>query len=1033
VALYHTYNITSLLLVDEMNARHVHIQMDGSNIDTNAENFNLGGIGMGGQGAEEQFVVEIEADGSASADIDGSGNGGGKRGTGASAGAVSTEDIIQRSQDSMTNFEIKRQRIFHAMQSVTADYNNDNGNGNNNGNSNGNSNGNDPNANANDVCHGPQYRPKFFRTDLRPKITAYSEASLTTKFAPLLQRIMNQYNVTHMVHLDNGNNLMGRNSSSYAAHAHAHGQSHGQSHAYTQIVPRTQGLEEDDRMGFMEGFLEQLRVLKLQDRHVPHFVYASTGNVYNTSSVNGDEPKDEEWNVTFESESKSSSSSSSPRSKTGTGKLIEEVMARSYNSMHDIYSVGLRFFNIYGPWVGGSTYEGSGGHGDVMDHSNNGHHGDDGDFYSVGSVIHDMAERALTSDAQASANMNVDKDTDVNTEANDVVSLEREHDLVYIDDAVDAIMTAMQFRPQAETITKSDKDETDEVKVTRTKNVVINVGSGTGSSLAGVGKIMDEYLPRSKEDYEIDSILASQKERQEEDGDEEAKSETAFVASTERAEKLLDFKSTMSLKEGVKRTLAWHNDRTVKGSGGNSNNKEKTEAGAKIHSDIQKVGIGSCPLFDRECMNGAVKFPCLSECAIASNASDSDSGSCYSTIYDDIAMVSRAITKDCGEAVMYTVILEEESLASLSRNKRSQSTGTRPKGSQDQDQSLSSFFSGTCNIAFVRDDSPLVLRLKREQGIDGDVSLEKSWVNKIKAGSGSGSGSDSDVTLQLLTLGEWTILPFSFPSSFDVHHGASNVNVNREPYIMGGTHMIPKWSPSTLFALNVKYALYTEPHVVHIQDPAALMEKFKGESHGGDNPFFTTAMMVGGGNFSNKKNSNSDARRPICGSDLEDNQRLCQAKNLESFHQKEVYDSTKFALKGRMAGGEFLDTSWILHNLVSGDARNLRCDIYGEMRKWNVDQDERAASFITSLHDMWSSANYIWKGQGLWWKSSSSSYSREHENEKNDENMYAILSVDERQIVREISFEEAGAVFVSQLDSNVGGEMKKNTSPRERR
>ena len=73
-------------------------------------------------------------------------------------------------------------------------------------------------------------------------------------------------------------------------------------------------------------------------------------------------------------------------------------------------------------------------------------------------------------------------------------------DYVYIDDAVDAIMAAMQYRPRTEPAVSGNGGF---------PNLMINVGSGRGSTLRDVAGIMEEHFARSSE--RVRSVTKSKK------------------------------------------------------------------------------------------------------------------------------------------------------------------------------------------------------------------------------------------------------------------------------------------------------------------------------------------------------------------------------------------------------------------------------------------------------------------------------------------------------------------------------------------
>ena len=314
----------------------------------------------------------------------------------------------------------------------------------------------------------------------------------------------------------------------------------------TQTIPRIHG---QPKAGMMESLLEELRVVK-KDGRMPHFLYASSYEVYNYYS------DDNQSNPPPFTEDKPLST---PSSFAGASKLMDEVLAQTYFKTDSIYSVGLRLFSVYGPWG------------------------------LPGSPMYEMAERVSVGKSP------LDIETDI---------LHDVRDFVYIDDAVDAIMSAMQFRYQ--------------------QPVVFNVGSGKGTSLRQVGEIMQSYVTGKNA-----TSLKPQTP------------ETVAVANIGRAERVLGYKARVSLEQGLEQLLAWHYDRAYPYG---SPDKKGTNR-------IADKGIVSCNKYDKECLKGTPVFPCASECAHDSQ--------CIPTFYDDVLAYSRMLTEEC-EAVMYTISLEDD-------------------------------------------------------------------------------------------------------------------------------------------------------------------------------------------------------------------------------------------------------------------------------------------------------------------------------------------------------------------------------------
>ena len=149
----------------------------------------------------------------------------------------------------------------------------------------------------------------FYRVDFRPMIPEYFDMGEV----PVLDHIFREHpDITHVVHL---------------ADAYPH--------SALQVIPREKDVP---KAGMMEALLEQLLKIKREGGRVPHFVYASSFEVYPSSNTSQEKPFTETQTI------------STPSSLRGASKIIDEMLAKMYNDMHGIYSVGLRFFSIYGPW-----------------------------------------------------------------------------------------------------------------------------------------------------------------------------------------------------------------------------------------------------------------------------------------------------------------------------------------------------------------------------------------------------------------------------------------------------------------------------------------------------------------------------------------------------------------------------------------------------------------------------------------------------------------------------------------------------------
>jgi nucleoside-diphosphate-sugar epimerase len=357
-------------------------------------------------------------------------------------------------------------------------------------------------------------RGHFYRADFRPSIPEYFDVGEI----PILDYIFRDHpDITHIVHLADAYHRAAKS---------------------IQAVPR---VKHDIKSGMIEALFEQIRKVLDETGKILQFTYASSYEVYNYLSPNplNPSPFREDLPIT------------TPSTLRGATKLIDEILARSYQEKYRIFSVGLRFFPIYGPWG------------------------------LPGTQIYEMAERAI-------------QGLPILPKSND---LDDVFDLVYIDDAIDAIMAAMQIEPN--------------------NAMVVNVGTGKGKSLREVMREMSRIL-------EIEPHMTSPTEPK----------KIIAIASTERASAILGFNPQISFGEGILRLLSWHYDRAF------PSGPEKK----------QLIGSTKCSPYDKECLHGAPVFPCASECAHESQ--------CTTSYFDDIISVTVRITESC-DTVMYTVTLEE--------------------------------------------------------------------------------------------------------------------------------------------------------------------------------------------------------------------------------------------------------------------------------------------------------------------------------------------------------------------------------------
>lgn len=745
MTLYRTYNVSKLILIDELNANDIYLPPNYIN------NLN------------EQFVNKPPL------------------------------EQKLRSENSLAAFEYKRQIIFNVMQTV-------------------------------------QDRGYFYRVDFRPLLPQYegTPSESPSLGLPVLNMIFEEHNITHVVHLDE--NVL---DSSLPA----------------RVVSKK---KEDDRMGMMDALLEQL-AMKIRSSSVqsqPQFVYASSGEIYTDEAGE----KKEDLNITF-------SASSTIQ---GTARLLDEILATSYSDLYDVRSIGLRFFEVYGPWS------------------------------SPDSEVFQMAERALSDDTPIMAQPL--------KEESDYHNLK---DYVYIDDAVDVILLAMQFVSPL------------------TQNLIVNVGSGKGLSLVDVALMMERHFPRRDDQNQMNALLKWKYALND--------PKSSRIASTERARALLGFESRMSFNDGIEKTLAWHHDRAFPYGHSTKQLNQKW-------SNVLNSGIRSCHPFDSECLNGLIVYPCISKCARAEK--------CIPSIYDKASIISKAITKSC-ESVMYTIDLERD-------------TNSIPSGAVNysSEEYAKIFVPGSfCNIAFVREDSELMRRLIEKSDVyDTNQNIEAEMLKIISSGR-------KVTKYNALSFGIWTVLPVSITG---VDSSAKLATMK----------MMPKFSPDAFF--ESKYALFCNPDIV-LKDVPTLLKNVDSRKDA------STLLILG-----------SKSVGPLSATS--------KIYSVESFYQEKMYGAISLTLKNHFGTQTKIEThaSWIMHSLGSNDARELRCDIFGEMINWKVKNDIQSIKFILYMHNFWTTALARWKGEGIWWKGD--------EVNDNDDNIAVFCGGKRRCLVRLLPDNQSGFV-----------------------
>ena len=239
-----------------------------------------------------------------------------------------------------------------------------------------------------------------------------------------------------------------------------------------------------------------------------------------------------------------------------TTKSIDEVLADTYHDvLEGIPSISLRFPNaIYGPWG------------------------------KPGGLVYDMIE-------------NMVQDWNENMEFTKPTSTSPNLNLLYMDDAVEAIVGALQYQA--------------------TKPISMDV-PGMVTSSSSLGRMLESFLPNgSKYTSKIGGL-------------------EKLVVSDHENELLADWSPQITVRDGMLRTIAWHLDRS------SPNGPAVRETGDAF---LKRNELETCSPEDLVCHKGHHYLPCLSECNIRDQ--------CLPSIFDNVHKLVQSTTDGCN-IVLYT-------------------------------------------------------------------------------------------------------------------------------------------------------------------------------------------------------------------------------------------------------------------------------------------------------------------------------------------------------------------------------------------
>jgi len=346
-------------------------------------------------------------------------------------------------------------------------------------------------------------------------------------------------------------------------------------------------------------------------------------------------------------------------------KLMEEVLlqfyARNELSNHNNTFVTLRLPFVYGPWG------------------------------KQGSIDYELAEKAVKHwNDEVKMKRTSDKDESV------LLSMVKgqkhwnhnvERDVLFVDDAVNTIITAMQYR-------KEDGSPSS-----------FNIISGEKASASTLADLIELFMQMPNHP----SIKHSNMTIYDENG-----TLLLLPSVSHLAREHLNFSPKISLRTGVAQLLAWHlnehrgqmawkdYDKSIQESTKSlprdfqEEQKLSTEATETGYEFLKREMLSICDdITDPSCTRGDHILPCASEC--------SDTSMCKPTPLDEASTLSNKATEDCDKVIYTTAFGSDISTIDV-------------KAPDDNKGEI-------CAIAFVSENSHLVEDLRNKGGNFGDVNI----------------------------------------------------------------------------------------------------------------------------------------------------------------------------------------------------------------------------------------------------------------------------------------------------------------------
>jgi len=609
------------------------------------------------------------------------------------------------------------------------------------------------------------------------------------------------------------------------------------------------------RMGMlsMEQILAAIAAAPAIDR--PHFIYASSTG---SAASSGQQQQQQQH--------------SGDKTMHIWARRMDEVIADYYYQQYGVYSVGMRLPDtVYGPW----------GHPEQ-------------DLYKILDLA--AAEASFTNTTVDAAKL------DAVIASSDTDKL----DLLHVEDVVDGLIAAMQYRPP------SGKPE------------IFEFSSGTAITLQQVQEAAKQILDRGSTAFHIPTRDSTSAGR---------------AAAQEKLQQALGWSQRVPIEDGLVRALAWHLHRLHPyGPPLRSHDGPEFETGDELLKRHSLPTVAPDEILGHA---GRPFLPCASECSVRDQ--------CVPTVFDELLPMTQELTEEC-DIVLYTQDFDKDA----------EDLVLQSEFLEDGDPLV-------CNFAFVASESKLVDTVisKVPNSELGKLGFELTKEDANRPG-GIKKAKYEKLNGRLLYRGWILIWTMNTPDELPVHEKfflklspgrLFHEDVKSAVFIDQGFGVSPKaddikflvhemqrkpWSSRVVKRKTrpkAKFLLPAEPQrrAVILMSELKFQDSSNAERLSPDEKISTyeaTRFMrfANGEEPLGKEPADIKLQREFY-------DRLRAQINPDT-SRAEVEPLHKFELK------HWDRSRWVAHDLVQEEGRQLRCEWYQEHVHWGTDLDPLSFAFV---------------------------------------------------------------------------------------